>query len=139
MFPMVDPMTLAAGAIVKLAFDEFVKSSAGEAAKQSVGGAIELVKTLRNKIRAKLQDNERAQKAIQTIEQEGSQSALTKLETYLDDTMEEDETFAIEIRQIAQQIINAQNRIEGNRTYSNYGRDQINIETIKGNPKIGGS
>lgn len=41
---MVEPVTLAAGAIAKLAFDEFVKSGAGEVAKQSVGGAVEPVK-----------------------------------------------------------------------------------------------
>lgn len=137
---MVDPVTLAAGAIAKLAFDEFVKSGAGEVAKQSVGGAIELVKNLRGKIQAKFQGDGRAQKAIQAVEQDGSQPALTELETYLYDAMAEDESFATEIRQVAQQIINIQNQtVEGNRTYSNYGRDQINIEKIEGNPRIGGS
>lgn len=49
-----EPLMVAAGAIAKLAFDEFVKAGAGEAAKKSLGGAIELVKDLRGKIRAKL-------------------------------------------------------------------------------------
>jgi hypothetical protein len=52
--------------------------------------------------------------------------------------LDEDEAFATEIRQIAQQIIN-QNQNNSSREYNNYGRDQINIETIQGNPKIGGS
>jgi hypothetical protein len=80
--------TLAAGTIAKLAFDEFVKSGAGEVAKQSVGGAIELVKNLRSKIKAKFQGNARVERAIQAIEQENSQSALVRLETYLSDAMD---------------------------------------------------
>lgn len=64
--------TLAAGAIAKLAFDEFVKSSAGEAAKRSVGGAVELVKNLQGKIKAKFAGNERAEAALAEVEQQGS-------------------------------------------------------------------
>jgi hypothetical protein len=41
---MLDPGTLAAGAIVKLAFDEFVKAGAGAAAKETVTGLVEVVK-----------------------------------------------------------------------------------------------
>lgn len=46
-------ITLATGAIAKIAFDEFVKAGAGETAKKSIGGAIELVKSLRDRIRAR--------------------------------------------------------------------------------------
>ena len=53
--------------------------------------------------------------------------------------MTEDQTFDAEVRQIAQQIINIQNQTVSSREYNNYGRDQINIETIQGNPTIGGS
>jgi hypothetical protein len=52
---------LAAGIIAKLVFDEFVKAGAGEAAKRSVGGAVELVKNLRGKIKAKFAGNDRAE------------------------------------------------------------------------------
>lgn len=131
---------LAAGIIAKLVFDEFMKAGAGEAAKRSVGGAIELVKNLRGKIKAKFAGNNRAEAALAEVEQQGSEAALQKVSKYLDLEMDEDETFATEIRQMAQQIINIQNQtIEGSRTYNNYGRDQINIEKIEGNPKIGGS
>jgi hypothetical protein len=41
---MIDPATIAASAIAKLAFDEFIKSGAVEAAKKTVGSAVELVK-----------------------------------------------------------------------------------------------
>jgi hypothetical protein len=131
--------TLAAGAIAKIAFDEFVKSGAGEVAKKTIGEAIDLVKNLRDRIRAKFQGNERAEKALAEVEQEGTPAALEKVSKYLDLELEEDGTFATEVRQLAQQIINIQNQSISNRQYNNYGRDQINIENIQGNPKIGGS
>lgn len=139
---MMEPISsLAAGAIVKLAFDEFVKSSAGEVAKRSVGGAIDLVKNLRTKIKAKFQGDARAEKAIQAIEQEHSQPALIKLETYLDDVMHEDAAFASEIQQIAEQIINIQNQSTTtlNQQNFNYGRDQNIINQPQGDIRIGGS
>jgi adenine-specific DNA methylase len=139
---MVDPATLAAGAIAKIAFDEFVKSGAGEAAKQTVGGAIGLVKSLRDKIRAKFQGDKKAETALAQVEQDGSPAALTKLEVYLDDAMAEDTGFANDLRQIAQQIINIQNQnTEGDRTYhQTAGRDIFNVEKIEGGSnKLGGS
>lgn len=74
---MIDPTTIAAGAIAKLAFDEFVKSGAGEAAK-------ELVKTLKEKIKAKFEGNERATAALAEVERDGSEAALEKVGKYLD-------------------------------------------------------
>jgi uncharacterized protein involved in tellurium resistance len=130
---------IAVSTIAQLAFNEFIKSGAGELAKQSLGGAIELAKQLRHKIQAKLQGNDRAQKAIAELEQQGTPATLEKVTKYLDLEMAEDETFAAEVRQIAQQIVNIQNQTVSNREYNNYGRDQINIETIQGNPTIGGS
>ena len=44
---MTDPVTIAAGAVVKLAFDEFVKSSAGETAKKLTGEALVKANELR--------------------------------------------------------------------------------------------
>jgi len=135
-----DPVTaIAAAEIIKLAFSEFAKSGAGELAKKSVGGAIDLVKNLRDKIKAKFQGNERVEKALAEVEQQGTPAALEKVTKYLDLELDEDEAFATEVRQIAQQIINIQNQNNSNREYNNYGRDQINIENIQGNPTIGGS
>jgi hypothetical protein len=136
---MVDPATLAAGAITKIAFDEFVKSGAGEVAKKTVGGAIDLVKSLRDKIRAKFHGDKKAETALAQVTQDGSPAALTKLEVYLDDAMAEDPTFAHDIRQVVQQIVNIQSQSISTRQYSNSGRDQINIENIQGNPRIGGA
>jgi hypothetical protein len=137
---MTDPVTtIAVGAILKLAFEEFVKSGAGEIAKKTVGGAIELGKELRGKIAVKFQGNAKAEAAIAAAEKDCSSAALTKLEVYLDDAMADDAVFATELRQVAEQIINIQNQTTANREYNNYGRDQINIDKIVGNPKIGGS
>jgi hypothetical protein len=49
----------------------------------------------------------------------------------------DDAAFVQTLQQLAEQIINIQNTSE--RQYNNYGRDQINIENITGNPRIGGS
>ncbi len=134
-------MGLAAGAILKLAFDEAVKAGAGEVAKQSVGGAIELAKQLQAKIKAKFQGDARAEKAIQAVEVEQSQPALAKLETYLDDAMAEDAAFTSEIRQLAQQIVKIQNQNTTtlNQQNLNYGRDQNIINQPQGDIRIGGS
>jgi hypothetical protein len=104
---MVEPATaFTAGAIAKLAFDEFVKAGAGELAKKSLSGAITQINELRKKIRDKFRGDAKAEKALVAIEQEGSEAALTKLEVYLDDAMVDDPIFGQELRQLAQQIIN---------------------------------
>jgi hypothetical protein len=137
---MTDPATaITAAAIAKLAFDEFIKAGAGELAKKSLGGAIELVKALRDKIRSRFKGNPKAETALDAIEKEGSEAALTKLEVYLDDAMADDETFATEVRQIAHQIINVQNQSTFNQQNINYGRDQNIINQPQGDIKIGGS
>ena len=135
-----EPITaIAAAKIAEIAFQEFAKSGAGELAKKSVGGAIDLVKNLRDKIKAKFQGNERAEKALAEVEQNGDSAALDKVTKHLDLELDEDEAFATEVRQIAQQIINIQNQNNSSREYNNYGRDQINIENMQGNQKIGGA
>jgi cytochrome c551/c552 len=136
---MVDPATLAAGAIAKIAFDEFAKAGAGELAKKTVGGVIELAKTLRDKISAKFKGNAKAEAALVQAEREGTPESIEKVGKYLDLEMDDDQEFSTNIRQIAQQIINIQNQNISTREYNSYGRDQINIENIQGNPKIGGS
>jgi hypothetical protein len=137
---MTDPVaTIAVGTIINLAFQEFVKSGTGEIAKKTVAGAIELGKELRDKIVTKFQGNAKAEAVIATVEKDCSLAALTKLEVYLDNMMTDDAAFATELRQVAQQIINIQAQSSSNREYNNYGRDQIFIDKIVGNPKIGGS
>ena len=116
---------LTGAAIAKLAFDEFVKSGAGEVAKKAVGGAIE---QLRSVIRKRFAGNKKAEDAIVKIEQERSPEALNELSVCLDDEMD-DPQFAQTLQQLAYQVINIQNQNTSNRQYDNSGRDQINIET----------
>lgn len=140
---MTDPVTtIAAGAILNLAFQEFAKSGAGEVAKKTVEGSIALAKKLRDKITARFQGNAKAEAAIATVENDNSPAALNRLEVYLDDAMADDPVFAGELRQVAQQIINIQNQnTEGDRTYNQKaGRDIFNVEKIEGGSnKFGGS
>jgi phosphoribosylformylglycinamidine (FGAM) synthase PurS component len=135
-----DPITtLAAGAIAKIALDEFAKAGAGEIAKKTAGGAIDLVKTLRDKISARFKGNAKAEAALVEAQQQGTSEAIAKVGKYLDLELDDDSEFANEVRKIAQQIINIQNQTISTRNYTNQGRDQINIETMQGNQKIGGS
>lgn len=135
-----EPTTvLAASTIAGLAFNEFIKSGSGELAKKSLGGAIDLVKKLREKIQAKFQGNKGAEKALAEVKQQGTPTAVEKVAKYLDIEMIEDDEFAAEVRQTAQQIINIQNQNISPREYNSYGRDQINVENMHGNQKLGGS
>jgi hypothetical protein len=67
---MVEPVTLTAGAIIMLAFQELAKVGANEAAKQAVGGAVDLIKNLREKIWAKFQGDKKAEMALTQVEQD---------------------------------------------------------------------
>jgi hypothetical protein len=134
--------TLAAGAIVQLAFNEFIKSSAGEAAKKLTGEALAKANDLRKAIWAKFKGSDRAETALAEVEKEGTTEALDKVTKLLDAEMSFEPKFAAQIRQLAQQIINIQNQnTEGDRTYNQTaGRDIINVEKIEGSSnKFGGS
>jgi hypothetical protein len=139
---MTNPIVpIVATEILKLAFNEFIKTSAGETAKKLTGEAFTKAGELRQKIVswfANKQDIE-AEKAIILIQKEGSLEALNKLTTYLDDAMKTEPAFAQELQQVSQQIFNIQSQGTSNRQPINFGRDQIHIEYIQGNPRIGGS
>ncbi len=109
---MTNPIVaLTAAEILKLAFNEFIKSSAGEAAKKLTTEALNKANELRHKIVSRFKDrqNLKAEKAITAVQEQYSLEALNKLTTYLDDEMEEEPSFAHDLRQLAQQIINIQN------------------------------
>ena len=137
-----EPVTLAAGAIAQLAFNEFIKSSAGEAAKKLTGEALAKANDLRKAIWAKFKGNARAETALAEVEKEGTPAALDKVTEYLDLEMDEDQTFASDVRQLAQQIINIQNQTAetADRIYKqNAGRDIFNIEDAGQQNKFGGT
>lgn len=137
---MIDPASIGAGVVVKLAFDEFVKAGAREAAKAAFSKTGELVKGLRDRIRKKFQGNEQATTAIAEVEQ-GKVDALEKVTKSLALAMLEDPTFAGKLQQAAQQIINIQNQNSTalNQRNLNYGRDQNIINQPQGDIRIGGS
>ncbi|KAM3101859.1 hypothetical protein ACKFKF_06235 [Phormidesmis sp. 146-12] len=117
---------LTGAAIAKLAFDEFVKSGAGEIAKKAVGGAIE---QLRSVIKKRFAGNQKAEAAIVKIEEERSPEALKKLEVYLDDEME-DPQFAQTLQQLAQQVINIGKQEQSNVTFDVDARDNARVNAI---------
>jgi adenosyl cobinamide kinase/adenosyl cobinamide phosphate guanylyltransferase len=137
-----EPVTLAAGAIAQLAFNEFIKSSAGEAAKKLTGAALAKANELRKAIWAKFKGNARAETALAEVEKEGTPAAFDKVTKYLDLEMDEDQTFASDVQQLAQQIINIQNQTveTADRIYKqNAGRDVFNIEDAGQQNKFGGT
>ncbi|NMG18626.1 hypothetical protein [Brasilonema bromeliae] len=108
---MTNPIVaLSSAEILKLAFNEFIKSSAGEAAKKLTTEALSKANELRHKIVSRFKDrqNVKAEKAITAVQEQHSVEALHKLTTYLDDEMDEEPSFADDLRQLAQQIINIQ-------------------------------
>ena len=113
-------------AIAKLAFDEFVKSGAGEVAKKAVSGAIE---QLRSTIRKRFAGNKKAEDAIVKIEQERSPEALNKLSVYLDDEMD-DPQFNQTLQQLAQQVINIGKQEQNSAQFNIDARDNARVNAI---------
>jgi hypothetical protein len=140
---MSDPIvTVATVEILRLAFSEFVKTSASEVAKKLTSEALTKSGELRQKIVNWFQNkgDKKAKNAIATIQEYGSLDALNELTTYLDNEMVKEPSFAQDLHQTVRQIISIQSQVSPNRQYGgNYGRDQFIIESIQGNPNIGGS
>lgn len=100
---MADPMTFTASVIANLAFQEFLKTSAGELAKKFSADAIakmgELRQAIWNRLRGK---NATAEAAFEKAES-GDEQAIEIVSTFLGVEML-DEGFAQEVRAIAQEI-----------------------------------
>jgi hypothetical protein len=117
---MPDPITtLTASAIATLAFQEFVKSGAGELAKKFTAGAIAKMDELRQKILEKLKGKPKAESAIEAVQQ-GSKSDLDRLAVYLQDEMEDDPQFANEVRLLANEINTGKLIDNSSQTQNNY-------------------
>jgi hypothetical protein len=94
---------LTATAIVSLAFQEFIKSGAGELAKKFTAEAIAKMDDLRELIWQKLQSNSDAVAAIEQAKN-GSEEVLSELATDLKRAMEKDPDFASKVQAITQEI-----------------------------------
>lgn len=101
---MAEPViALTASVIASLAFQEFVKSGAGDLAKRFTGEAIAKMRRLRDLIWNKLKGNPDAEEALQHV-QAGSEEEVSDVATYLKSAMKNDQAFAAQVQAIAQEI-----------------------------------
>ncbi len=117
---MSEPVTLTATVIANLAFQEFLKSSAGEAAKHFTADALTLMGKLRQKIWDRLRGKYGAAEQALTQAETGDQKAIEIVATLLGVEML-DETFAGELRQIAQEINIHISKDNNTQVQNNYG------------------
>ena len=126
---MPDPVTLTASAIATHAFQEFVKSGAGELAKKFTAEAIAKMDDLRKTIWAKLRGkSEKVDEALTKAEQ-GDRAAIDTVTKYLDVAMEDYPDFATEIRAIAHQITLEQIQDNSSLHQINYGGTNYQTKT----------
>ena len=117
---MTDPVTLTASTLIAMAASQFVTGAAKKAgevvAPEVLKTAIAPVTALWNRIKQHFAGNQRAETAIAQVETEQSEAALTKLEVYLDNELSDpqQQVFAEELRQMAQQIINIDQQTQSN-------------------------
>lgn len=101
---MTDPVTtLTASAIATLAFQEFIKSGAGELAKKFTAEAIAKMSELRKKIWDRLRGKHPAAEDALAKAETGDKTAIETVGILLGVEML-DPTFAAEVRAIAQEI-----------------------------------
>ena len=103
---MTDPVSLTAGAIVTLAVQKLVESSAGELGKKYTMEAIAKMDNLLKRIRTKLRGKPRVEEVKAAIEQNHkiTPEQINQIAAYLQVAMDGDPQFADEIRLMAQQI-----------------------------------
>ncbi len=130
---MPDPVTLTASAITTLAFQEFIKSSAGELAKKFTGEAIAKMEQLRDLLWNRLTEKHPAAAEALTKAKAGEQEGIEKVAKFVDVELL-DKDFAQQVQMIAQEInvlineeggmsqrnsggTNFQNKIDGGEVY----------------------
>jgi CHAT domain len=107
--------TIPTNKIISLAFTKVLNQKVDKFSETAQAKIDEL----HQKICDKLKDNPRAVKALTAVES-GSKEHLDKLATYLEDEMEEDEQFALEVQELAQEINAGRIPDEGGMTQNNY-------------------
>ena len=103
---MTDPVALTAGALVTLAVQKLVESSAGELGKKYTMEAIAKMDNLLKRIWTKLRGKPRVEEVKAAIEQNHkiTPEQINQIAAYLQVAMDGDPQFADEIRLMAQQI-----------------------------------
>ena len=129
---MSDPLT--ATMIATIAFKAFLESSAGKAAEELTGAATkaagEKLNALRKKIWQKLRGNPTAEASMKALaEKRGTEADLQKVESLLQLAMLDDEAFATEVRQLAQEITLLQIDDDSTMTQVNYGGTTYQTKT----------
>ena len=131
---MTEPITTAI--IVGLAAQKFAEGAAGKSAEK-------LVKRLWDAIVSRFKGDKRAETALKTVETtKGSQDSLETLTTYVKEEMKGDQTFANDVQQLAQQIVNIQSQSQTATTTSFVSNDQSvmrAIGVVHGTANIGDS
>ena len=126
---MTDPAT--AATVVSLAV-EFLKGMAS-------GGGEKLTEKLWNAIKNRFAGRKKVEETIAKIEENQDPAAVRTLTTVVDAEMIQDDDFAGEVQQLAQQIINLTQNQTQTQTNVNQGRDQFIVNNPTGNLKLGGS
>ena len=103
---MTDPVALTAGALVTLAVQKLVESSAGELGKKYTMEAIAKMDNLLKRIWTKLRGKPRVEEVKAAIEQNHkiTPEQINQIAAYLQVAMDEDPKFASELRLLAQEI-----------------------------------
>lgn len=137
---MVEPLlNLTASVIVNLAFQKFLESGAGELGKKFTTDAIAAMDRLREGLWQRLQGrSDKLDKALSQAE-EGDRGALDTIAKNLDVVMDDDESFATEIKTLVQQIqagkINessqTQHIYEGGTGFQSQAKDNATVNNAK--------
>lgn len=102
---MADPLTtFTASAIAQFAFQEFLKTSAGELAKKFSATAIEKMSDLRQTIWNRLRGKNAVAEAALAQAESGDEQAIESVATFLGAEMLSDPAFAQQVQMMAQEI-----------------------------------
>ena len=108
---------------------KFIESIVGKLGEKTLEAGLGKAGELKRKIVEKLRGNGKAAGAIAAAEV-GDEKALRTIAAHLQLEMDEDETFATEIKQMAEQIINI-GKIEGHNVQQNYGGQNLQVNDPK--------
>lgn len=135
---MTDPITLTTSTIVILAASKFVETAAAKAGEMATPAILkkagEPIDLLWQRIKRHFAGNQKVEKAIAEVETQQSETALTKLEVYLDDELSEpsNQPLKQDLQQIAQQIINIgeQTQTQKSVTISVNAKDNARVNAV---------
>lgn len=104
---------------------KFVEGIVGKLGEKTLEAGLEKGGELKRKIAERLSGNPKAESAIAAADQ-GDQKALKSVAAHLQLEMDEDEVFATELQQMAEQIINI-GKIEGHNVQNVYGGQGLQV------------